>query len=118
MIDMQAYSIDLRERIVNYVKGEHTKAEASRLFGVSWKTVCRYMKADSAGSLSPKPHGGGRRPKFTSEELERAVAKRRDSTLKEYAEIFNVSDVAIWKRLRRLSITLKKTLPLRGKGRG
>jgi len=105
---MKPYSIDLRERVVGFVKKGNTKADAARHFGICWKTVGRYVKAQRAGSLSPRPHGGGRRKKFTSEMLEREVSENSDFTLGEYAKALGVSHNAIWKRLRQLAITLKK----------
>ena len=105
---MKPYSMDLRERVVGFVNEGSSKADAARHFNICWKTVSRYVKAQRAGGLPPRPHGGGRRKKFTSESLRRAVARNCDATLREHAEAFGVSHNAVWKRLRQLAITLKK----------
>jgi len=105
---MKAYSVDLRERIVRFIKKGHSKAEAARHFNVCWRTVLRYCKADQAGHLAPKPHPG-RKKAFTSERLRHEVAARPSATLREYAQALGVSHNAVWKRMRLLAITLKKT---------
>jgi DNA-binding Lrp family transcriptional regulator len=44
------------------------------------------------------------------------VEERPEATQKERAEVFGVSQPAIWKRLRQLEITLKKSRTLRRAG--
>ena len=52
------YSMDLRERIVGYVRGGHSARSASRLFGVSAATAVRYAaSARGDGEAAPKPQG-------------------------------------------------------------
>jgi len=104
---MKAYSLDLRERIVGFVKQGGSKAEATRRFGVSKWTVYRYVEADRGGCLAPRPCGG-RQKKFEDDTLRGEVKARPSAKLKEYGESLGVSHVAVWRRLRRLAITLKK----------
>jgi transposase len=107
IVFMKALSIDLRERIVRFVKDGGTKADAARNFNICWRTAQRYCKADKAGCLAPKRRPGRKRT-FESESLRLAVARNNDATLKEHAKVFGVSHNAIWKRLRQMAITLKK----------
>jgi len=100
--------MDLRRRVVGFVGEGNSKADAARRFDVSWKTVCRYVKADRGGDLAPKPHGGGRTKKFGDEGLRQMVREKPSATLKAHGKALGVSHNAIWKRLRRLEITLKK----------
>ena len=52
------YSIDLRERIIGYVRGGHSARSASRLSGVSAATAVRYAaSARGDGGAAPKPQG-------------------------------------------------------------
>jgi len=53
-----AYSVDLRERVVNFVKAGGTRLQASRRFKVGEVTVYRWLKKTDRGrklqpSLSP-----------------------------------------------------------------
>jgi len=52
------YSLDLRERIVAYVDGDHSAREAARVFGVSASTAIRLVSAQRGdGNLMPKRQG-------------------------------------------------------------
>jgi transposase len=60
---MSAYSLDLREKIVESVKKGVPKAETARRFGVDRATVKRYCKQlDERGTLQPRK-APGRAPK-------------------------------------------------------
>jgi transposase len=61
---MSAYSLDLREKIVESVKKGVPKAETARRFGVDRATVKRYCKQlDERGTLQPRK-APGRAPKL------------------------------------------------------
>jgi transposase len=61
---MSAYSLDLREKIVESVKKGVPKAETARRFGVDRATVKRYCKQlDEHGTLEPRK-ASGRVPKL------------------------------------------------------
>ena len=108
MLNMKFYSIDLRERIVRFVEDGNSMAEASRKFKVCYRSVQRYVSmAKDGGSLAPKPQGGSAK-RFGDDDLRREVEARPSATLKGYGKALGVSDVAIWRRLRQLAITLKK----------
>jgi putative transposase len=114
LVYMKPYSVDLRERIVDFVKKGGSRAEAAKHYQVSRWTVYRYLDLDggATGSLAPKPQGGSKE-RFSSENLRREVAFHPDATLHELGAALGVSHVSVWKKLRRLGITLKKsrTLP-------
>ena len=57
---MQAYSNDLRQRVVAAVeRAEHSVREIARLFFVDLSTVVRWCQRQRrTGSVLPKPHGG------------------------------------------------------------
>jgi len=104
---MKAYSIDLRGRIVGFVKEGGTRAAACRRYKVSRWTVYRYLAAGHEGSLAPKPRPG-RRKAFADDALRQAVKGKPSATLERHAKTLGVSRVAVWKRLRQMGITLKK----------
>ena len=61
---MSAYSLDLREKIVESVKKGVPKAETARRFGVDRATVKRYCKQlDERGTLEPRK-APGKSPKL------------------------------------------------------
>src|ERR671932_2788919 len=61
---MSAYSLDLREKIVESVKKGVPKSETACRFGVDRATVKRYCKQlDERGTLEPKK-APGKRPKL------------------------------------------------------
>ena len=85
---MKAFSIDLRQRIVDAVKGGESMASASRRFEVSYSTVRNYLKLVAAGSLEPRKRKTVifRKLKFTREALDAMkawLAEKNDLTLKE-----------------------------------
>jgi len=58
---MRAYSLDLREKIVESVKKGVPKSETARRFGVNRATVKRYCKQlDERGTLQPRKAPGKR----------------------------------------------------------
>jgi transposase len=66
---MSAYSLDLREKIVESVKKGVPKSETARRFGVDRATVKRYCKQlDERGTLEPRK-APGKRPKLDERRL-------------------------------------------------
>ena len=56
---MRAYSLDLRTHLIQAVDSGISKAEAVRVFGVSSRTLNRYLQQRSeTGALTPKPIPG------------------------------------------------------------
>ena len=59
---MRAYSIDIRERVIENLDQESMRKTAKR-FRVSGYFVYRLKRRyKEAGTLAPKPHGGGHGP--------------------------------------------------------
>ena len=104
---MKAYTVELRERIVGFVDGGGSKVDAAERFKVGRRTVYRYLAAAQGGGLAPKPQPG-RGKTFTDESLRREVEARPSATLKALGKALGVGHVAVWERLRKLKITLKK----------
>ena len=110
----RAYSIDLRERVVEYVSDGGDRDEASTLFNIGIATVQRWMTLHkkTGGDLSPKPMGS--RPwKLDGAALAKYVEKHGDSTLQEIANHFNAVPSGIYYALNRCGITRKKNHAVR-----
>src|SRR5690349_8473550 len=88
---MEAYSIDLRQRIVDaYKKAEGTAQELAKRFMVARKTVYNYLTLErETGSVAPRPHGGGPEPKLDDagvQEVRAVLKEKNDRTLAEVAD--------------------------------
>jgi transposase len=90
---MKSYSDDFREKIVNaYRNGEGSLRKIAKRFSVSLNFVWLLIKRErETGSVSPKPHGGGQKPKIDGIDviiLRRLVKENNDATLLELRELF------------------------------
>ena len=115
---MNAYSEDLRKKIVEAVERGMPKIEAARTFGVGISSVKRYVASYREGrSLVPKKRPGSK-PKLDEgarklleanleEHPEATLPQRREFLQRVYAG-FSVSDSTISRMLRRLGWTRKK----------
>ena len=115
---MDAYSEDLRKKIVEAVERGMPKARAARLFGVGISSVKRYVATAKAGtSLAPKKERPGSKPKLDEtarrlleaglEERPAATLPRRRELLRRVAGV-RVSDSTVSRMLKRLGWSRKK----------
>jgi len=117
---MAAYSLDLRERIVDAVERKvGSKREIANLFGVHESFIYKLQRQKrQRGDLAPLPHGGGASPKLTEERLmilTDLVAATPDATLDELCAQRQqkahvaVSRSTICRGLQAVSLSLKKS---------
>ena len=114
---MEAYSLDLRKRIVDAKERGMPTAEVARTFGVGASTVKRYAAAAREGrSLAPKKRPGSK-PKLNEAArklLEADLRQRPAATLPERREFLRqaadveVSDSTVSRMLKRLGWSRKK----------
>jgi len=112
---MRSYSIDVRQRIVAAVAaGGHSLRALAELFCVDLSTIVRLLRRFRAtGSVEPKPHAGGPRPKLDAQATARLlelVRQQPDATLAELRDRLGVdcSIPTIFRTLARNGITRKK----------
>jgi transposase len=89
--DAEAYSLDLRERVVGFVEDGHSRRASAAHFRVSVSFVVNLMKAVRArGSFEAKPAGGRRHAKLEPHRsfLLAQVAGKADITMPELAAEF------------------------------
>jgi len=98
-----SYSVDLRERVVSYVRGGGSPTTASELFQIGRTTLYRWLHLSD---LQPKP-ARERRRKLDKAALAAHVRDFPDALLRERAAHFGVSVNAIWVALQKLKITKK-----------
>jgi transposase len=114
---MNAYSEDLRKKIVEAVERGMPKIEAARTFGVGISSVKRYVAAAREGrSLAPKKRPGSK-PKLDEGArrlLEADLEERPAATLPERRDVLRrvrgveVSDSTVSRVLKRMGWTRKK----------
>ncbi len=113
---MKAYSVDLRQKIVDAVQRGMSKAEAARVFGVGISSVKRYSQLAQTGGLEPKPRPG-KRPSITEDQhqvLWQQLAEHDTATLSEHSRLWRATTgtvVSIWamsRAIKRLGWTRRK----------
>ncbi len=114
---MNAYSEDLRKKIVEALRRGATKTETAHSFGVSRSSVKRYAKmAEEGRPLAPKRRPG-LRPKLDGTAqtlLEKDLEERPAATLRQRREFLrgaagvSVSGSTVSRALRRLGFSRKK----------
>ncbi len=124
MYRMNAYSEDLRKKIVEALRRGMTKTEAARTFGVSRSSVKRYAKMAQEGRpLAPKKRPGSK-PKMDQSArrlLEADVERRPAATLSERRQFLKkaagvgVSSSTVSRMLRRLGWSRKKGVWVRAR---
>ncbi len=116
-VHMNAYSEDLRKKILEALRRGATKSEAARAFGVSRSSVKRYAKlAEQGRPLAPKRRPGSK-PKMGETArrlLETDLEERPAATLSERREFLkkvagvSVSESTVSRMLGRLGWSRKK----------
>ena len=103
-----AYSKDLRERVIAYLREGHTQEETSIIFKVGTTTIKNWLSLLSeTGSLSKRPLDRSPRV-FDSEKLTAYIEENPNALLKDVAREFNGSNSGAFYALEREKITLKK----------
>jgi transposase len=117
---MNAYSKDLRLRVLDAVDRGLPRKEVATLFGVSLSTIKRYVKRRREGEdLEPKPSTGRKRRILATSEEKRALweqlEKNAEATLERHCELWEqkrgvrVSLATMSRAIRnKLGWTLKK----------
>lgn len=122
---MNAYSEDLRKKIVEAVEKGMPKSEAARTFGVGISSVKRYVLTYREGrTLAPKKRPGSK-PKLNEGArrlLEANLEEHPEATLPQRREFLrrvcavSVSDSTVSRMLRRMGFSRKKDRWARARG--
>lgn len=109
---MQAYSMDLRQRVIAACDSGKPTKEVAETFGVSRAWVRRLKQhRRERGDIVPRNGGGSRGFKFDRNRLVELVRQQPDATLVELRDRLGVS-VTLWaisKALLELKLTYKKS---------
>ena len=106
---MAAYSLDLRERIVEAVERQvGSKRKIADLFGVHESFIYKLLRQKrERGDIAPLPHGGGAHAKLSEDHLRQLpdlVAATPDATLDELREQL--------KKKARVAVSLPGAVPV------
>jgi transposase len=113
-----AYSQDLRERVISVVDGGMGAYQAAPLLRVSVSYIYKALgRRRETGETTARPSGRGPTPKLAAhdEALRQRIAAEPDATLEEIRawllaeHDMKVSVGCLWKRLRQLGLSLKKS---------
>ena len=109
-----ALSMDLRVRVFEARQGGETTAEVAERFAVSPAFVRRLMQRHrETGSLAPSTAGRGPAPRLAdrADDLRRVAAAHPDLTPAEVRDRLGVgvSALTVWRMLRRLGLSFKKS---------
>jgi len=113
---MRAYSVDLRERVVEAVKAGQSQRSVAKRYDLSRRSVRRYLQREACGKLAADPRPGRARAlgETECEVLRRQVEAHRDWTLGRRAEELaketgiKLKKSSVGSYLKRLGITHKK----------
>ncbi len=116
---MNAYSKDLRMKVLSAVERGVPRREVAELLGISISTISRYVKLKVSGEeLAPKPSPGRKAKVLANLSHKRALWRQLEendtATLEEHCEMFkrdrgvSVSVATMSRAVRKLGWTFKK----------
>ena len=102
------YALDLREKVINYLKKGHSQRSCAEVFSLHLSTVQRWWsRYTSEGHFNPRRRLGSK-GKVDPQALIEYVRAHPEQTLKQIGSHFGVADVSIFHRLRKLGFSYKK----------
>jgi transposase len=112
---MEAYSMDLRKRVLAACDAGKGTREVARVFGVSEAWVRRLkQRRREWGRIEPLPRNSGRKPALDEAgraHLAALVREKPDATLEELRAALpvRISIGALWSTLKKLEFSFKKS---------
>lgn len=101
------YSIDLRKQALEYIANGGKRTEASKIFGVTTRTLSNWLSRQKRQDLAPRTRGSSP-SKIDNDKLRKYIEDNPDRYLREIAEEFSSTLQAVFYACKRLKITLKK----------
>jgi putative transposase len=102
--------MDLRVRVLEYLSRGHTQTEASQVFGFGRKSIYNWLcLKEKSGSVAMQRRGRRQPSKFEEPRLREYVAAHPDDHLSEIASFFKGTASGVYRALKRLKITRKKS---------
>jgi len=102
------YSLDLRERVIKFIKCGNTQVSAARVFSLNLSTVNKwYLRYRREGNYLPRKRLGAK-SKINQEALAAHITTHPNVTLKDLSKEFGVSLWGVYYWLRKLGFSYKK----------
>jgi transposase len=109
----EPYPLELRERVLADCDAGLGTTATARKFRVSpaWVRRLKQHRRERGGDIAPRTGGGSRGAKIDRGRLAELVGQRPDATLLELADALGVACAksAVWKALRALKLSYKKS---------
>lgn len=105
---MSCYSLDLRKRVIKYLRDGNSVKTTSKVFEISMRTIFNWKKLSRINNLKPKNNKIRRPQKINQEALELYINNNPEQTLEQIAKYFKVSIPAIYYHIKKLNFTYKK----------
>ena len=125
---MKAYSIDLRQKIIDISEKEQiSQRQLAKRFCVALSFIVKLLRQyRQTGEIAPKPFNGGVKLKLTLDQiriLADLIENNNDATLEELCQLLKektgvtISRATMGRMTQRLKLTVKKKLYTRMKSR-
>ena len=102
-----AYSIDIKQKALDYLDRCGCINEVATAFAVDRSTIRSWVKKRQSGNLACAS-GGYRHSKIDKQKLLELIKENPEAYLDEIAKEFNCSAVAVFNALKKMNISLKK----------
>ena len=99
-----AYSLDLREKVMDYIENGDSVTKAAKVFGIGRASIYRWLERKELAATKVEH----RQRLLDRRELLKDIQENPEARLKQRAEKFGVSITAIFKALKKMKITRKK----------
>lgn len=107
---MQAYSIDLRQKVIEFVKQGNTQKSAAKIFNLNKATVNRRcLRHKNEGHIRPRKNLG-KKASVSKVEFEGYVRANPNFTTADMGKYFNISSPGALYYLRKFGFSYKKNL--------
>jgi len=102
-----AYSEDLRKKVISHIMSGCGKREAARIFNIGEASIYRWIDLQKTGDLKAKKRIAY--PcKVDEQQLKDYMINNPDDTLEQIGQALGLGTKTVWTWLRRLNITRKK----------
>ena len=102
------YSLDLRKKVIEYVKKGNNQAQAAKIFNLHRNTINRWVqKYQKFGNLRPKKRHG-LKSKLNLQEIAQFIYEYKNFSLKDIADKFMISSAWASIMIRKLGYRYKK----------
>ena len=99
------YSLDLRQKVINFLENGGTITESAHIFGIGRASIYRWLSRPKLEATKVKR----RQRKLDWKELEKDIKQNPESKLADRDKKIGVNPTAIFYALKRTKITRKKT---------